>query len=70
MAPALHPPLNAVSRPRLYLWGSRAATTAALATLALLLAGCVDLRLLAFPRQLADLARHFALRTDEGLRLD
>jgi hypothetical protein len=40
-----------------------------LVALALLLSGCVYLRLLEFKRQLADFDRHFTLHTDNGLRL-
>lgn len=70
MAPALHPPLNAASRPRRRLrHGGRRAAAFGLAALGLLLGGCVYLRLLAFKRQLADFDRHFTLQTDDGLRL-
>jgi hypothetical protein len=40
-----------------------------LVALALLLSGCVYLRLLEFKRQLADFDRHFTLHTANGLRL-
>jgi hypothetical protein len=70
VAPALHPPLNAASRPRRRLrHGGRRAAAFGLAALGLLLGGCVYLRLLAFKRQLADFDRHFTLQTDDGLRL-
>jgi hypothetical protein len=50
--------------------GRRLGLAAVLAALALLLGGCVYLRLLELKRQLADFDRHFALHTADGLALD
>ena len=48
---------------------SRLAFAAALVGVALLLGGCVYLRLLDLKRQLADFDRHFALQTHDGFSL-
>jgi hypothetical protein len=50
--------------------GVRVAMLALGAAVALLLSGCVYLRLLQLKHQLADFDRYFRLRTTEGLRLD
>lgn len=48
---------------------SRTALALGVAALALLLGGCVYLRLLEVKRQLAQFDRHFAVQTDDGIRL-
>lgn len=54
-------------------WGWRARRRTALglgvAAIALLLGGCVYLRLLQVKRQLAEFDRHFAVQTEDGIRL-
>ncbi len=49
---------------------ARAALGLAVAAFALLLSGCVYLRLLQLKRQLADFDRNFAIRATDGLRLE
>ena len=63
---ALPAPVARAPRPLRF---TRRAVACGLVALALLLGGCVYLRLLAFKHQLADFDRFFTIKTDAGLRL-